>query len=60
LQEPYGDVTYRIIGDDNAGSYFQIDAESGRITVRRSLNEDSSEVYRVGVLFMLWNLYSSF
>ena len=49
LQEPYNRVTYSITGDDKARTYFSVDSESGRVTVSRSLNEESSRVYEIQV-----------
>ena len=47
LKSIYGKVLYRIIGDDQAPTYFKIDERDGIITIRRSLNEDSAEIYKV-------------
>ena len=43
-------MTYSIVGDDKARSYFSVDSQTGRLSVARSLNDDSSTSYTVG-----WN-----
>ena len=47
LQAPYNVVTYTLIGDDQAPNFFAIDKTTGQISVKRSLNDDSSVVYKV-------------
>ncbi|KAK3089813.1 hypothetical protein FSP39_006721 [Pinctada imbricata] len=48
-QTPFGQVTYDIIGDDSAPTYFTINSVSGQITISRSLTEQSLEEYRIRV-----------
>ena len=54
-QVPYNKVTYTIIGDDNAPTYFSID-QRGAVKVRKSLNEDDNEVYKVSGGFTSFRL----
>ncbi len=49
-QAPYNRVNYFIIGDDAAPNFFSVDQETGRVTIRRSLNEDSASVYKVSCI----------
>lgn len=51
---PFGQITYDIIGDDSAPSYFSINQVTGRISIARSLTEQSVEEYRVGQMTKLY------
>lgn len=51
---PFGQITYDIIGDDSAPSYFSINQVTGRISIARSLTEQSVEEYRVGQMSKLY------
>ena len=42
-------VKFFLIGDDNAGTYFEISEADGELSIKRSLNEDDAEVYKVCV-----------
>ena len=44
---PFGDVTIRLIGDENGPTYFSFDATSGNITVARSLTTDTASFYQL-------------
>lgn len=46
-KEPYNQVYFMIIGDDNSDTYFEVTETGGELKVKRSLNDDSSEVYKV-------------
>ena len=47
LQGSFGAITYSIVGVDTAPSYFQIDSQSGSVTLSRSLATDTLTEYRV-------------
>lgn len=47
LQSPFNKKTYRIIGDNKAPTYFQINSESGDITLNSSLEADAESYYTV-------------
>ena len=47
VRDPYNQVRYSIIGDSKARTYFEINEETGTVTVARDLNEDDSEEYLV-------------
>ena len=48
-KNPFNKITYSIIGDDTAPVYFNIDANSGRITLKSSVNGDDQTQYKVYV-----------
>ena len=48
FQDVFSSITYSIQGDGKALTYFQIDPDSGRISIARSLREDEDLVYPVG------------
>ena len=50
FQEPFNKVTYALIGDDSATNYFQINAESGAISVSNNLENDGTRTYSVSIL----------
>ena len=58
FQAPYNVVTYTLIGDDQAANFFAIDKLTGQISVKRSLNDDSSQVYKVSYSESLSVIYS--
>ena len=39
-QSPYRDVSFRLVGDDVAREFFDVDATSGRIVVIKDLRSD--------------------
>ena len=45
--DSFGVIRYRIIGDDSAPSYFEINADSGEIRLKESLAEDTRTEYQV-------------
>ncbi|XP_035826841.1 protocadherin Fat 4, partial [Aplysia californica] len=47
---PFGEVSYSIIGDDSAVTFFSINSVTGRITVAQGFGSDSSAEYRIRVL----------
>ena len=47
LQPPFNTVTYEIVGDDTAQSFFVIDEFTGAITLRQSVNGDPVTEYKV-------------
>ncbi|KAL3878042.1 hypothetical protein ACJMK2_035678, partial [Sinanodonta woodiana] len=49
LQSPYNILTYSIIGDDAASTYFQIDGSSGSITVKEPFVNDAATTYHIRV-----------
>ena len=50
FQEPFNKVTYAIIGDDSAPSYFRINENSGAIQVSNNLENDATRTYSVSSL----------
>ena len=56
FQEPFNKVTYALIGDDSATNYFQINAESGVISVSNNLENDGTRTYSVSIL---WTIVSA-
>lgn len=46
---PYGDVTLRLIGDDDGTVYFGFNAASGNITVARDLTTDTATYYQLRI-----------
>ena len=49
LQAPFNSLTYEIVGDDAASSFFRIDATSGLIAVSNNLENDGTRVYKIRV-----------
>ncbi|XP_076458558.1 cadherin EGF LAG seven-pass G-type receptor 1-like [Babylonia areolata] len=49
LQAPYNTVTYSVIGDDVAPSFFAVNPSTGVVSVTRSLLGDSTSSYRVSI-----------
>ncbi|XP_023933063.1 protocadherin Fat 4-like [Lingula anatina] len=47
---PFNDISYFLIGDDSALSYFNLDQSSGIISLRRDLTSDSNQFYRLRVI----------
>ena len=47
VQEQFGEVRYRVIGDDSAPGFFSVSAESGQVSVSRSVQGDTEIQYRV-------------
>ncbi|KAI0235644.1 Cadherin-99C [Lamellibrachia satsuma] len=43
-------ITYKIIGDDTAPTYFAVNPESGQITIKATLESDIVELYRIRVI----------
>jgi len=54
-KNPYNLVTYEMVGDDPAKEYFQINALTGEIAVKKSLQLDSQQrpQYTVSALNLL-------
>ena len=46
-REQFGDVKYRVLGDDSAPNFFEVDETTGDVTVRQSVADDSETTYRV-------------
>lgn len=46
-REQFGDVKYRVVGDDSAPNFFVVDESSGDVTLQSSLVDDSETTYRV-------------
>ena len=44
---PFNSLSYRIIGDNKAPTYFRINAQSGDINLNTSLEADSDTAYTV-------------
>ena len=44
---PFNTVSYSLIGDDAATSFFGVDEKSGRVTVKRDLRTENVEFYTV-------------
>ncbi|KAK3584481.1 hypothetical protein CHS0354_018066 [Potamilus streckersoni] len=49
IQSPYNVLTYSIIGDDAATTYFQINSASGSITVKEPFVNDAASTYHIRV-----------
>ena len=47
IQTDFKTVRYAVIGDDTASKYFEIDDEEGILSIRRKLENDKLELYRV-------------
>ena len=48
-QDPFKKITYSIIGDDSAPVFFDINKDSGRITLKSSVNGDDQTQYKVQI-----------
>ena len=46
---PFKTITYSLIGDDAAPTFFEIESESGLIKVRRDLRTENVDFYNVSV-----------
>ncbi len=46
-EDQFGRVRYRIIGDDTAPKYFEIDETSGDIKLKESVEDDTLTEYQV-------------
>ena len=46
-QEPFNTVRFLIVGDGSASRYFEIDEQSGRLTLKSSVAEDAALQYTV-------------
>ena len=57
IQIPYKSRTFEITGDDKAKEYFDIDAETGRIMVKKDLRLDGDNTLEYMVSLMIVNLY---
>lgn len=47
FQVPFNVVRYRIIGDDSATTFFDIDQNFGNVTLKSSVNFDTTSNYKV-------------
>ncbi len=47
LQDPYNKITFEIVGDDAAPTYFSIDADKGEIKIQRDIKTDTETNYQV-------------
>lgn len=47
FQTPFNVVKYRIIGDDSATTFFNIDQNFGNVTLKSSVNFDTTSNYKV-------------
>ena len=45
--DSFGVIRYRLIGDDSAPTYFEIDSVTGEIKLKQSLAEDTKTEYQV-------------
>ena len=45
--DSFGVIKYRIIGDDSAPAYFEINADSGEIRLKESVAQDTRTEYQV-------------
>ncbi|XP_076458559.1 protocadherin Fat 1-like [Babylonia areolata] len=50
LRVPFNQVTYSIIGDDAAPTFFSINTNTGVISLLRSIASDFTDIYRVRVV----------
>ena len=48
-QSPYRDVSFRMVGDDVAREFFDVDAESGQVVVVKDLRDDATKRLRYEV-----------
>ena len=46
-QSPFNDITYSLLGDGTAAIYFQVDASTGAVSLRQSMQADTVSTYRV-------------
>ena len=46
-REQFGDVKYRVLGDDSAPNFFAVDETSGDVTLQTSVADDTETTYRV-------------
>ena len=51
--QTFGVIKYRIVGIDSGPTYFQIDEDTGRITLRSSVAQDTTIVYTVSFTIKL-------
>jgi hypothetical protein len=51
FQVPFNVVKYRIIGDDSATTFFDIDQNFGNVTLKSSVNFDTTSNYKVRCVF---------
>ncbi len=51
LQVPFNKVTYRIIGDNKAPSFFKINSDNGDLNLNTSLTADSDTSYTVSISY---------
>ncbi len=47
---PFSNLTYTLLGDDTGPTFFAINRNNGRITVRRDLKPDAATEYTVSML----------
>ena len=50
FQSEYKNITYEIVGDDAAPTYFSIDATKGDIRIKRDIKTDTETDYQVRTL----------
>ena len=53
-QSPFNDITYSLLGDGTAAIYFQVDASTGAVSLRQSVQADTVSTYRVNKGFKGW------
>ena len=46
-KQPYNQITYSIIGDDNAASLFSVGTKSGQISLKNSINSLTQTEFKV-------------
>ena len=49
-QEPYNKITYEIVGDDAAPTYFEVEPTRGEIKVKRDIKTDTETSYQVNAI----------
>ncbi|XP_078316513.1 protocadherin Fat 4-like isoform X2 [Crassostrea virginica] len=46
---PFNDITYSLLGDGTAAIYFQVDASTGAVSLRQSVQADTVSTYRLAL-----------
>ena len=61
LQGPYNQVRYSLIGESGVIQFFQIDYETGDISLKKSLLDDPNTRgnYRVCIYLFIFQIYST-
>lgn len=52
IQDQFGLIKYRMIGDDSGPGFFELNEETGEITLKSGVETDIVAEYRVRTLFL--------